>query len=57
MTGPRHYNTLQTPLRQADSRVTFCSKLKTHFLMGALSSSYDDDDDDDDRACRLDSSL
>jgi len=30
--GPRHYNTLPIWLRQAGSRVTFCSKMKTHFL-------------------------
>jgi len=29
---PRHYNTLPTWLRQAGSRATFCSKLKTHFF-------------------------
>ena len=31
--GPRHYNTLPTWLRQADSRVTISSKLKTYFLI------------------------
>ena len=30
--GPPHYNTLPTRLRQTGSRVTFCSKLKTHLL-------------------------
>ena len=30
--GPRHYNSLPTWLRQAGSRATFCSKLKTQFF-------------------------
>ena len=32
VSGPRHYNTLSTWLRQAGSLATFCNKLKTHFL-------------------------
>jgi len=36
---PRRYNTLPTRLRQAASRATFCSELRTHFLANVNSQS------------------